>query len=52
MAGFFVACLTCFQQPCQLRLKLQSTNCIVVLLATDAGFDDFFKQGQTRAEEV
>mgnify|MGYP007131864344 FL=1 len=27
-------------QPCELRLKLQSSNGIAVLLAADAGFDD------------
>ena len=39
MAGFLVV-LAAFQQPCELRLKLQSTNGIAVLLAADAGFDD------------
>ena len=33
MAGFLL-------QPCELRLKLQSSNGIAVLLAADAGFDD------------
>ena len=37
--------LTSFQQPSELRLKLKSPNCIAVLLAADAGFDDFFQQG-------
>ena len=37
--------LTAFQQPSELRLKLKSPNCIAVLLAADAGFDDFIQQG-------
>ena len=43
---------TAFQQPCELRLKLQSTNSIAVLLAADAGFVDFVQQGKMCAEEV
>ena len=40
------------QQSCQLRLKLQSTNSIAVLLGVDAGINDFVEQCQSRAEEV
>ena len=40
------------QQPGWLGLKLQSTNGIRVLLAADAGFDDFVWQSMTCAEEV
>ena len=40
MVGFLL-CLTSFQQPGQLRLKLQSANGIRVLLASNTGFDDF-----------
>ena len=44
MAGFSWV-LAAFQEPGELRLKLQSPNCIAVLLAADAGFDDFVQQG-------
>lgn len=36
---------TAFQQPCELRLKLQRTNSIAVLLAADTCCDDFVQKG-------
>ena len=52
MAGFCWY-LTAFQQPGQLRLKLQSINGISKYLrAADAGFDDFIQQGKACAEGV
>ena len=47
MAGVFIcACLPSFQKPGERRLKLQSTNCIPVLLTEDVGFDDFVLQDE------
>ena len=43
-AGFSIITI---QQSCQLRLKLQSTNSITVLLGVDAGINDFVEQCQT-----
>ena len=36
--------LTIFQKHGQLRLQLQRPNCIAVLLAAGAGFDDLVEQ--------
>ena len=48
----FYCHLTAFQQPGQLCLKLQGTNGIRVLFASNTGLDNFVEQGKTCAKEV
>ncbi len=44
MARFF-SCLTALKQPGQLRLQLQSSHRIGMLLGVDAGLNNLVKQG-------